>query len=141
MKRLPIKRRRKRSGFTLFEVLLVLVILIILTSTVSISVLSAQKKAYRRSAKAQIGLFEGQLTNYHIDVGGFPSTEQGLLALRVLPDGLTKWSGPYANKDIPNDPWGNQYQYELSGGEPRIWSWGDDGQDGSGDEIDNLTNL
>jgi general secretion pathway protein G len=77
------------------------------------------------------------LTDYHIDCGGYPATELGLSSLRVQPDGLTKWAGPYANKDIPNDPWGNPYQYESTGGSYRIWSWGEDGQDGTGDEISN----
>jgi general secretion pathway protein G len=136
MSRVRMKRRR-RTGFTLFEVLLVLVILIILTSSVSYYVIGAQKKANQRAAKAQIGLFESMLTDYHIDCGGYPSTEQGLVSLRVAPENMTKWAGPYANKDIPNDPWGNPYQYESTGGAYRIWSWGEDGQDGTGDEISN----
>jgi general secretion pathway protein G len=132
-----MKRRRHTGGFTLFEVLLVLVILIILTSTVSYYVVGAQKKANRNAAKAQIGLFEGMLTAFHMDIGGYPTTEQGLTSLRMAPDGLTKWDGPYATKDIPTDPWGNPYQYESTGGAYRIWSWGEDGQDGTGDEISN----
>src|SRR6187549_3687935 len=99
MSRLRMKRRRRSSGFTLFEVLLVLIILIILTSTVSYYVIGAQKKAYARAAKAQIGLFSGMLTDYHIDMGGYPSTDQGLNALRTAPEGSTKWAGPYAAKD------------------------------------------
>src|SRR6188474_3871490 len=100
MNRRPRKSSRKKQGFTLFEVLLVLVILIILTSTVSYYVLGAQKKAYVRAAQAQIGLFANMLKDYHIDVGSYPTTEQGLGALRVGPDGATKWAGPYAEKDI-----------------------------------------
>ena len=137
MSRLRMKRRRRSSGFTLFEVLLVLVILIILTSSVSYYVIGAQKKAFQRAAKAQIGLFEGMLTDYHLDVGGYPSTEQGLTSLRIAPDGNAKWAGPYATKDIPLDPWEHPYQYESTGSSYHIWSWGEDGQDGTPDDISN----
>lgn len=135
MKRTSRRMRQKRQGFTLFEVLLVLIILIILTSTVSYYVIGAQKKAYARAAKAQIGLFKSPLTDYHIDVGGYPSTDQGLDALRTAPDGNSKWAGPYIENAIPRDPWGNPYQYQSSGSAYLIWSFGPDGQDGSGDEI------
>lgn len=137
MKRVVTNRRRRASAFTLFEVLLVLVILIILTSTVSYYVLGAQKKAYIRAAQAQIGLCKSMLTDYHLDVGSYPTTDLGLAALRTAPDGLTKWAGPYAERDIPLDPWNNPYQYQLNGDEYRIWSFGPDGQDGTGDEISN----
>jgi general secretion pathway protein G len=121
------------------EVLLVLAILVILTSTVSFYIIGAQKKANIRAASVQINLIEKLLQDYHIDVGSFPTTEQGLGSLVAPPAGASnKWAGPYSEKAIPPDPWGNPYQYELSGGESfRIWSWGPDSQDGTGDEISN----
>ena len=79
---------------------------------------------------------------YHMDVGSYPTTTQGLIALREPPAELAatnKWAGPYAGKDIPPDPWGNPYQYELTGTEQfRIWSWGADSIDGSEDDVDNF---
>lgn len=131
-------RRPRRRGFTLLEVLLVLAILVILTSTVGYYFVGAQKRANMRATAVQINLIEKLLQDYHTDVGSFPATEQGLGALRVAPAGLpnNKWAGPYAEKDIPLDPWGSPYQYELTGPESyRIWSFGPDRQDGSGDEI------
>jgi general secretion pathway protein G len=135
-----LNRRLRRRGFTLLEVLLVLAILVILTSTVGYYFVGAQRRANMRATAVQINLIEKLLMDYHTDVGSFPATEQGLGALRVAPAGLptNKWAGPYAEKDIPLDPWGNPYQYELTGPESfRIWSFGPDRQDGSGDEITN----
>ena len=131
------QRRPRRRGFTLLEVLLVLAILVILTSTVGFFVIGAQRRANIRAATVQINLIEKLLQDYHIDVGSFPTTEQGLGALTSAPAGASnKWAGPYAEKAIPPDPWGNQYQYECTGSENfRIWSFGPDGQDGSGDEV------
>jgi general secretion pathway protein G len=135
MKRFANRRGCTRSGFTLFEVLLVLAILIILTSSVSYYVIGAQKKAYVRAAQAQIGLFDKMLEDFYLDVGSYPTDDLGLNALRVQPDGLTKWQGPYAAKDIPLDPWQSPYHYACAGTEYEIWSLGPDRADGTGDEI------
>jgi general secretion pathway protein G len=121
------------------EVLLVLAILVILTSTVGFYIIGAQRRANIRATSVQINLIEKLLQDYHIDVGSFPTTEQGLASLITAPAGASnKWAGPYAEKAIPADPWGNPCQYELSGGDSfHIWSFGPDGQDGTGDEISN----
>jgi general secretion pathway protein G len=68
-----------------------------------------------------------------LDTGVFPATEQGLNALRVRPEGLTQWSGPYLPQDVPLDPWGHPYQYKYPGDhgdEPDIYSFGGDGVPG-----------
>jgi general secretion pathway protein G len=75
------------------------------------------------------------LEDFYLDVGSYPTDDLGLTALRVQPDGMTKWQGPYAAKDIPLDPWQSQYQYALSGDAYEIWSLGPDRADGTGDEI------
>jgi general secretion pathway protein G len=77
-----------------------------------------------------------------MQVGDFPSTAQGLEALRVAPSDLANpddWAGPYLNKDVPPDPWKQPYQYEYPGkydeSMPDIWSLGQDGQNGTEDDV------
>ncbi len=133
--------RRRRTGFTLMEVLLVLAILVILGSLVGIYFAGMQARGFSDAAKTQIGMFEQQLKLYHLDMGTYPSTELGLNALRVKPGDSTKWRGPYTEKDIPVDPWGNNYQYSFNGvgAQPpiKIWCWGPDMQDGTEDDVTN----
>ncbi len=134
-------RRGRRAGFTLMEVLLVLAILVILGSMVGVFIQGAQNRAYEDAARAQIANFETQVKMFRLDVGSFPSTNQGLESLVSQPADLknpNKWRGPYAEKSIPMDPWGNPFQYELVGPEQvRIWSWGADGADGTEDDVAN----
>jgi general secretion pathway protein G len=138
----PRRRRGRRSGFTLMEVLLVMAILVILGSMVGFYVVGMKKSADEDAARLQIGMFEQQLDAYRLHVGSYPTANQGLQSLRMAPADLAnpaKWRGPYANKDIPTDPWGNPYQYELiSADQFRIWSWGADAIDGTEDDISNL---
>ena len=135
------RQRRRSSGFTLMEVLLVLAILVILGSMVGFYMVGAQTKGFERAAKAQIGNLDRMMTGYRLDVGSYPSTSQGLVSLREAPADMAnsgKWGGPYAEKNIPPDPWGNQYQYELVDADNfKIWSWGANGQSGDDDDITN----
>ena len=88
---------------------------------------------------AQIEAFGRALDAYRLDVGGYPSTEQGLAALTTRPDGDTRWDGPYLQKAVPADPWGRPYQYRApgQGGEFDLYSNGKDGQaGGDGDDLD-----
>ena len=125
---------RRDRGFTLIEVLLVLVILVILASLVATNVSSMQKKANIKAAQAQIGGFKTPLDAYDLDIGMYPSTNQGLQALRTRPADLPNadaWSGPYVDRDIPLDPWGRPYQYRSPGSnqEYDLWSLGPGGSD------------
>ena len=90
------------------------------------------------AARAQINSFMTALGAYKLDTGLFPSADQGMEALRMPPDGLNNWQGPYLPQDIPDDPWGNPYIYkfppENGGFEPELTSLGADGQAG-GEEI------
>jgi general secretion pathway protein G len=132
---------RRRRGFTLMEVLLVLAILVILGSLVTVSFIRIQQNANTDAARSQIKLLEDIVGHYMLAIGTPPTTEQGLEALRNAPSDLrnpAKWQGPYLNKDLPKDPWGGDYQYELIDaklGTYRIWSNGPDGQSGSEDDI------
>ena len=136
--------RRRRRGFTLMEVLLVLAIIVILGSMVGFFIAGMQRGAYEDLARTQMGLFEQQLEAYRLHVGSLPTSNQGLQALRYAPSDLNnpqKWRGPYAAKDIPADPWGNPYQYEMISSEQyRIWSWGADLMDGTEDDVI-ITNM
>jgi type II secretion system protein G len=94
------------------------------------------------AAQTQIRMLKQALEAYSRDVGEYPTTEQGLRALRAPPAGLAKredWAGPYLIKDIPLDPWQRAFHYRNPGkhaaGEPDIWSLGPDGVDGTADDI------
>ena len=136
------RHSRRRRGFTLMEVLLVLAILVILGSMVGVFFANTQSTAYGRAAQVQIDSFEQQLQIYRLHVGTYPTTSQGLQALVTMPSDLRqpqKWGGPYAEEAIPLDPWGNPYRYEFSGGtKPKISSDGEDMQPGTADDISNV---
>jgi general secretion pathway protein G len=137
-----MKRKRNRPGFTLMEVLLVLAILVILGSLVGVGIMRMQQNANIKAARAQVGMLEGVVKAYSIDVGTCPTTQQGLAALAQQPTDLknpAKWQGPYLDKQIGLDPWGNEYQYEQTGPDQfRILSVGKDGASGSEDDIANV---
>lgn len=130
-------RKSRRSAFTLIEVLLVLVILTILVSMSVVGIRGARRRAQIDAARTQIGLFDSAVRMYDAGVNSFPATQQGLEALRSAPADAAGWSGPYLTTDIPADPWGQPYQYELSsdGETYRIWSTGPDKVDGTEDDI------
>lgn len=128
-----------KRGFTLLELLVVLVILGLLAGYVAPKYFSQVGKAEAKVARAQIEAFDKALVQYRLDVGRFPTTEQGLNALVVRPVGETKWDGPYLAKSVPPDPWGRPYLYKFPGqhGEYDLYSLGKDGVlGGSGDAAD-----
>ena len=89
------------------------------------------------AAKAQIAMFQSALGQYKLEVGVFPSNEEGLQALRVRPASADYWDGPYLQKEIPLDPWNNEYLYRFPGeygDQPDIISYGADGREGGEDE-------
>jgi len=123
-------RRRRKAGFTLIEVLLVLVILVILVSLGVGAYTNAQINAQINAAKAQVGLIDTPLHMYFLDMNNYPSSLQAL----IQPPGdanQQKWRGPYMEKGLPLDPWGNPYQYQYPGqhnpGSYDLWSTGPDG--------------
>ena len=130
---------RLRFAFTLLELLVVLVILGLLAGYVAPKYFSQIGKSEVKTTQAQIGALEKALDQYRIDTRHYPSTEQGLAALNAKPAGEANWGGPYLKKAVPNDPWGNPYQYRMPGehGEMDIFSFGPDGAaGGSGDGAD-----
>jgi general secretion pathway protein G len=131
--------KSRRGGFTLMEVLLVLAILVILSTLVVTNFAQVFASSKVKAARAQISAFQTQLDIYQLDIGAYPSSQQGLQALREPPAGLadpSKWNGPYAQKDIPLDPWQNQYIYEQIGPtQYQLYSPGPDGQPGTTDDV------
>ncbi|MFM7843430.1 MAG: type II secretion system major pseudopilin GspG [Planctomycetota bacterium] len=134
------QRQRRKLAFTLMEVLLVLVILVILGGIVGVSISATRKKGLVGACKVQLNSLKGPLESFYTDIGMYPSTQQGLAALRQPPGDLrnpAKWTGPYSGGDVEMDPWSNPYQYESDGISYRAWSCGPNGQNenGSGDDV------
>jgi len=127
----------RRRGFTLLELLVVMVIIGLLAAYVGPKYFSQIGKSEVKTAKAQIAGFEKALDQYRLDVGSYPTTEQGLASLVARPSNLTRWDGPYLSKGVPPDPWGRAYTYKAPGDHADfdISSTGRDGRPG-GDGID-----
>lgn len=137
-KRNRMIRLARVRGFTLVELLVVLAILGMLAALVGPQVLNQLGGAKSKSAAIQIRDFESALELYKLDVGRFPRSGEGLEALVRQPSGARGWNGPYLKKDeVPQDPWGNPYEYRVSGSSIEITSLGADGrQGGSGEDAD-----
>lgn len=134
-----MKNRNYDRGFTLLELLVVIVIIGLLAAYVGPRYFSQLGKSERQTAKAQVEALARALDAYRLDTGHYPSTELGLNALVVKPASESKWSGPYLQKQVPPDPWGNLYVYRSPGqtGEFDLLSLGKDGQPGGeGDGAD-----
>lgn len=130
-------KRRAAGGFTLIELLVVMVILAVLAAAVVPRVVGRTEDARRARAVADIESLSTALDMYHADNGAYPTTEQGLMALRQTPTSdpvPNAWNGPYLRKSIPTDPWGNEFVY-ISPGEMNpesydLVSYGAEGQPG-----------
>ncbi len=129
-------------GFTLLELLVVMVIIGLLAAYVGPKYFSQVGKSEIRMAQAQIDALEKSLHQYRLDLGSYPSTENGLAALMVSPNNEPRWSGPYLSKTPPDDPWGRPYVYKYPGdrSEFDLFSLGRDGQPGGEAESADITN-
>jgi general secretion pathway protein G len=134
-------RTHANAGFTLIEIMAVVLIIGLLSTIVGVSIFAQVDKGRVAAAVAQISNLESVLELYRMDSARYPTTEQGLEALINEPDGARNFPpGGYLQKRrIPEDPWGNIYEYEQPGQNNSysfdIWSFGADGKSG-GDGVD-----
>lgn len=129
-----------RRGFTLLELLVVMVIIGLLAAYVGPKYFSQIGKSEQSVARSQVDAFVRALSTFRLDVGRFPTTEEGLQALLERPADTPKWNGPYLSRAVPADPWGRPYIYRApgaAGADFELLSYGKDGQPGGeGDAID-----
>jgi general secretion pathway protein G len=137
-----MRDRKNERGFTLIELLIVMIILGLLAALVAPRMFGKVGKSKQKAAQSQIALFETAIDTYRLDMGKFPGADQGLMALRIKPQGEENWDGPYLPKEIPLDPWGRPYEYRYPGehGDYDILSYGADGQMGGEDEDADVVN-
>ena len=127
--------RQRQRGFTLLELLVVLAILGLLIGLVAPAALRQLESSKEKIAHQSIERIAGVLDIYKLDVGAYPTTEQGLLALIDRPSGITRWNGPYLKGEkVPEDPWGRPFIYhnpsQRAGHEYDLYSLGRTGQPG-----------
>ena len=137
---------RSESGFTLIEMIVVIVVIAILAGMVGPMLFGNVTDAKIQAARSQIELFGMALDAYRLDNDAYPTTEQGLQALRSLPTAEPlpqRWRGPYLRKELPLDPWGHAYVYRAPGdsnpGSYDLLSLGRDGRTGGSGEDADLT--
>ena len=132
---------KRKGGFTLIELMVVLLILGLLAALVAPRVLNRLGQSKQKIAKTQIEMLAAALDQFKLDVGRYPTTEEGLKALIENP-GVEGWNGPYLKKKkIPKDPWGRPYIYKCPGehGEYDLYSLGADGKEGGTGENADIT--
>ena len=130
-----------KKGFTLIELMLVVIIIGVLVAMVAPRFAGRSKQAKITAARADIEAnIAVALELFELDNGRYPTSEEGLSALRGKPSDLESWRGPYIKKRIPVDPWNNPYQYKCPGelgDDYDLFSCGPDGVVGGGDDIAN----
>ena len=132
---------RKQTGFTLLELLVVLGIIAMLAGLVGPQVMKHMGESKVKAAKVQIEDLAQTLDMYKLDVGSYPTSDQGLNALIESPDGAARWNGPYLRKSkVPLDPWQQEYKYTSPGehGKFVVTSLGADGNEGGEGEDKDL---
>jgi general secretion pathway protein G len=134
--------KKTRKGFTLIELLVVILILAVLAALIVPRVIQRGSDAKRAKAASDIATLSSSLQQFYLDNGRFPSSEEGLEALRFQPVDAPNWRGPYLDRAIPPDPWGYDYIYEWPGqdGEDTyiLLSYGSDGQPGGEGEASDI---
>ena len=120
-------------GMTLIEILVVLVLLAVIMSVVAGNYIGRGEKAKADAAKIEMGQISQTLDLYKLEIGRYPTTQEGLQALIAAPAGVANWNGPYWKKNsVPKDPWGAEYKYisPAQSAPYEIISLGADGKEG-----------
>ncbi|MFM1895637.1 MAG: hypothetical protein RLZZ385_711 [Pseudomonadota bacterium] len=123
--------RQPAAGFTLIEILVVMAIIAMLAVMVAPNLFRQQAGAMRDAAASQISALETALDAHRLDVGEYPESLEGLMENE---SGRASWNGPYLRRELPKDPWGNDYHYESDGREFTLVSYGADGERGGEDD-------
>ena len=134
---------RSNRGFTLLELLVVIVIIGLLAAYVGPRLFGQVGKSEQGLARSQIEAFSRALGAFRLDVGRFPTNDEGLAVLNAAPTGSAKWNGPYLDKSVPLDPWGRAYLYRTPASDGRdfeITSLGKDGAAGGTGEAADISN-
>ena len=137
-----LQKRKRQSGFTLMELLVVLAILGLLMALVGPNVMRQLGGAKTKTAGIQIKDLEQALEMYKLDVGRYPSSQEGLESLVRKPSNATGWNGPYLKSDVPMDPWNREYHYKYPGerAEVDIYTYGANGSPGGDGEDTDVGN-
>jgi general secretion pathway protein G len=133
---------RAPRGFTLIELLVVIAVLGLLAGLVGPQIVRHVSEARSTTARSQIDLLGVALDSYRLDNGSYPTTEQGLAALRERPLGNpapSNWRGPYLRKAVPVDPWGRPYVYRADPAGFQLQTLGRDGKPGGRGEDEDLS--
>jgi len=136
------RRALKRSAFTLVELLVVIVIIALLSSLVAPKFFGKLDNAKVKTAYTQMQMLSQALDSFRLDVGRYPTTEEGLKILWVKESNTKNWDGPYLPKAVKKDPWGNPYHYKKpgkDGNEYALYSLGSDGKEGGSDDAKDIS--
>lgn len=129
-----------QAGFSLMELLVALVILALIMGVVGPRVVGYLSRAKSQTADVQIENIKASLDMFLLDVGRYPTEEEGLAALIEPKSTAAGWAGPYMDEEtVPTDPWGQPYHYEVVRGSmtPKVYSFGrDNAEGGEGEDAD-----